>query len=83
MSRKGVDLASFTWHPTGLPHGPHPGTVEASIGKKETHELAVMLDTFRPLYLTETALQYVDGRYPMSWNPGFVPDPPRSADMMD
>ena len=83
MSRKGVDLASFTWHPTGLPHGPHPGTVEASIGKKETHELAVMVDTFRPLYLTETALQYVDGRYPMSWNPGFVPDPTRSADMMD
>ena len=83
MSRKGVDLASFTWHPTGLPHGPHPGTVEASIGKTETHELAVMVDTFRPLYHTETALQYVDGRYPMSWNPGFVPDPPRSADMMD
>ena len=83
MSRKGVDLASFTWHPTGLPHGPHPGTVEASIGKKETHELAVMVDTFRPLYLTEAALPYVDGRYPMSWNPGFVPDPPKSADMMD
>ena len=83
MSRKGVDLASFTWHPTGLPHGPHPGTVEASIGKKETHELAVMLDTFRPLYLTETALPYIDARYPMSWNPGFVPDPPRAADLMD
>ena len=83
MSRKGVDLASFTWHPTGLPHGPHPGTVEASIGKKETHELAVMVDTFRPLYLTEAALPYVDPRYPMSWNPGFVPDPPKSADMMD
>jgi homogentisate 1,2-dioxygenase len=56
MSRKGVDLASFTWHPSGIPHGPHPGTVEASIGKKETHELAVMVDTFRPLYLTEEAL---------------------------
>ena len=83
MSRKGVDLASFTWHPTGLPHGPHPGTVEASIGKKETHELAVMVDTFRPLYLTEAALSYVDARYPMSWNPGFVPDPPRAADLMD
>ena len=83
MSRRGVDLASFTWHPSGIPHGPHPGTVEASIGKKETHELAVMVDTFRPLYLTETALQYLDPRYPMSWNPDFVPDPPRSADMMD
>ena len=83
MSRRGVDLASFTWHPTGLPHGPHPGTVEASLGKKETHELAVMVDTFRPLYLTDTAVQYIDPRYPMSWNPDFVPDPPRSADMMD
>ncbi len=83
MSRRGVDLASFTWHPSGIPHGPHPGTVEASLGKKETHELAVMVDTFRPLYLTETALQYLDPRYPMSWNPDFVPDPPRSADMMD
>ena len=83
MSRKGVDLASFTWHPTGLPHGPHPGTVEASIGKKETHELAVMVDTFRPLYLTEAALPYVDARYSMSWNPGFVPDPPRAANLMD
>ena len=83
MSRKGVDLASFTWHPTGLPHGPHPGTVEASLGKKETHELAVMVDTFRPLYLTEAALQYLDPGYPMSWNPGYVPEPPRAADMMD
>ncbi|MBC8084421.1 MAG: homogentisate 1,2-dioxygenase, partial [Hymenobacter sp.] len=80
MSRKGVDLASFTWHPTGLPHGPHPGTVEASLGKKETHELAVMVDTFRPLYLTEAALQYVDPRYPLSWQPGFVPDVPQAAD---
>ncbi|WP_303309880.1 homogentisate 1,2-dioxygenase [Hymenobacter sp. BT730] len=83
MSRKGIDLASFTVHPSGLPHGPHPGTVEASIGKKETHELAVMVDTFRPLYLTETALQYVDEKYPMSWNPDFVHEAPRSADMMD
>ncbi|MCC2548885.1 homogentisate 1,2-dioxygenase [Hymenobacter sp. BT175] len=83
MSRKGVDLASFTWHPSGIPHGPHPGTVEASIGKKETHELAVMVDTFRPLYLTEAALQYVDEHYPMSWNPDYKHEPPRAADMMD
>jgi len=67
MSRKGVDLASFTVHPGGIPHGPHPGTVEASLGKKETHELAVMIDTFRPLYLTEAALPYIDENYPMSW----------------
>ena len=82
MSRKGVDLASFTVHPSGLPHGPHPGTVEASIGKKETHELAVMIDTFKPLYLTEEAMQYLDENYPMSWKTSHT-DPPRAADMMD
>ena len=53
MSRKGIERGSFTLHPGGLPHGPHPGTVEKSIGAKETHELAVMIDTFRPLHLTE------------------------------
>lgn len=67
MSRKGIDRGSFTLHPGGLPHGPHPGTVEKSIGAKETHELAVMIDTFKPLYLTEAALEYVDKNYPMSW----------------
>ena len=67
MSRKGVDRGSFTLHPGGLPHGPHPGTVEKSIGAKETEELAVMLDTFGPLYLTEDAIPFVDPDYPMSW----------------
>jgi homogentisate 1,2-dioxygenase len=67
MSRKGIDRGSFTLHPGGLPHGPHPGTAEKSIGAKETHELAVMIDTFRPLYLTEDALEFVDNKYPMSW----------------
>ena len=67
MSRKGIDRGSFTLHPGGLPHGPHPGTVEKSIGAKETEELAVMLDTFKPLFLTEEALPYVDENYPMSW----------------
>ena len=51
MSRRGVGIASFTLHPAGIPHGPHPGTAEASIGKEATEELAVMVDTFRPLYL--------------------------------
>ena len=82
MSRKGVDLASFTVHPSGIPHGPHPGTVEASIGKAATEELAVMIDTFKPLYLTEEAMQYLDHNYPMSWQENH-PDPPRAADMMD
>jgi homogentisate 1,2-dioxygenase len=67
MSRKGIERGSFTLHPGGLPHGPHPGTAEKSIGAKETHELAVMIDTFRPLYLTEDALEFVDSNYPMSW----------------
>lgn len=68
MSRRGIERASFTLHPGGLPHGPHPGTVEANLGKKETNELAVMVDTFRPLLLTQAALPYVDEQYPMSWN---------------
>lgn len=67
MSRKGIDRGSFTLHPGGLPHGPHPGTVEKSIGAKETEELAVMLDTFGPIYVTDEGLQYIDSNYPMSW----------------
>jgi homogentisate 1,2-dioxygenase len=68
MSRKGIDRGSFTIHPGGLPHGPHPGTVEASLGAKETKEYAVMIDTFKPLYVTEAALEFVDKNYPYSWN---------------
>jgi homogentisate 1,2-dioxygenase len=67
MSRKGIDRGSFTLHPGGLPHGPHPGTVEKSIGAKETEEIAVMLDTFGPIYVTKAGLKYVDKDYPMSW----------------
>ena len=67
MSRKGIDRGSFTLHPGGLPHGPHPGTVEASLGKKETKEYAVMIDTFRPLHITQSAQPYIDKSYPMSW----------------
>lgn len=67
MSRKGIDRGSFTLHPGGLPHGPHPGTVEKSIGAKETEELAVMLDTFGPIYVTEEAREFIDEKYPMSW----------------
>src|SRR5436190_1056671 len=67
MSRRGIERGSFTLHPGGLPHGPHPGTVEKSIGAKETKELAVMLDTFHPLYLTTDAVEFIDEKYPMSW----------------
>ncbi|MDC1022447.1 homogentisate 1,2-dioxygenase, partial [Schleiferiaceae bacterium] len=54
-------------HPSGIPHGPHPGTYEASIGKKETLELAVMVDTFAPLKITEQALNLDAGDYHKSW----------------
>jgi homogentisate 1,2-dioxygenase len=67
MSRKGIDRGSFTIHTGGLPHGPHPGTVEKSIGAKSTEELAVMLDTFKPLFVTTQGLDFVDTAYPMSW----------------
>ncbi len=67
MSRKGIDRASFTVHPNGIPHGPHPGTYEGSIGKKGTEELAVMVDTFRPLRLAKQALEMEDPDYVYSW----------------
>jgi homogentisate 1,2-dioxygenase len=68
MSRKSVTKGMFTLHPAGIPHGPHPGTVEKSIGAKETKELAVMIDTFHPLMLTEAALSIEDKNYFLSWN---------------
>jgi homogentisate 1,2-dioxygenase len=67
MSRKHVEKGMFTLHPKGIPHGPHPGTVEKSIGAKETLELAVMIDPFYPLYLTEAAIAMEDPRYYKSW----------------
>ena len=69
MSRRGVGISSFTLHPAGIPHGPHPGTAEASIGKEATEELAVMVDTFHPLRITRQAAALEDGRYPYSWLP--------------
>lgn len=67
MSRKHVDRGQLTLHPTGIPHGPHPGTVEKSIGQKETNEMAVMIDTFRPLKLTAAAMDIEDPDYYLSW----------------
>jgi homogentisate 1,2-dioxygenase len=69
MSRRGVAVSSLTLHPAGIPHGPHPGTVEASIGKEATEELAVMVDTFHPLRVTREAAELDDDRYPYSWLP--------------
>ena len=67
MSRKHVEKGMITLHPTGIPHGPHPGTVEKSIGQKETGELAVMVDTFKPLSITKKALAIEDKEYYKSW----------------
>ncbi len=67
MSRKSVTKGMITLHPAGIPHGPHPGTVEKSIGKKETMELAVMIDTFKPLWLTEEGLKIMSDDYYKSW----------------
>ncbi len=68
MSRKNVTRGMITLHPGGIPHGPHPGAVNKSIGAKETKELAVMVDTFHPLQLTKEALNIEDKNYVMSWS---------------
>lgn len=67
MSRNDIDQGYITLHPGGIPHGPHPGAYERSIGKKSTEELAVMIDTFKPLMVTEAALKIEDGKYYQSW----------------
>jgi len=69
MSRKGIKEGSITLHPMGIPHGPQPGKTEASIGKKETHEYAVMVDTFAPLNLTHSARDSRVTDYYRSWLP--------------
>ena len=66
-SRKGIEIGSLTAHPQGIPHGPHPGTIEASLAATHTQELAVMCDTFRPLFPTKAALGLDDPKYPASW----------------
>ncbi|TVQ60684.1 MAG: homogentisate 1,2-dioxygenase [Phycisphaerales bacterium] len=66
-ARRGIESGSISLHPQGIPHGPHPGTVEKSLGAKVTNELAVMCDTFRPLFPTKLALELDDPKYPESW----------------
>ncbi len=67
MSRKHVERGMISLHPKGIPHGPHPGMAEKSIGKKETLELAVMIDPFYPLQITQEALNTEDSEYYLSW----------------
>jgi homogentisate 1,2-dioxygenase len=66
-SRKGIEVGSITVHPSGLPHGPQPGLVEKSLGKRRTEELAVMWDTFRPMRLGPLAREIDDPSYAYSW----------------
>jgi len=73
-ARRGIEQGSITLHPQGIPHGPHPGTVEKSLGAKWTDELAVMCDTFRPMFPTKAALQIDDHDYPASWIDAPAPD---------
>lgn len=67
FSRRGIEPAALSWHPKGIPHGPAPGVPEASIGKTHTEELAVMIDTFRPLTMASSAVAFDDPAYPTSW----------------
>ena len=67
MSRNNIEQGHITLHPKGIPHGPAPGAMERSIGQKDTQELAVMVDTFRPLMITEEALKIDDGKYYKTW----------------
>jgi homogentisate 1,2-dioxygenase len=67
MSRNNIKVGDITLHPKGIPHGPAPGAMERSIGQKETQELAVMVDTFRPLKVSEAAMQIDNGKYYKSW----------------
>jgi len=67
MSRNHVEKGQITLHPAGIPHGPHPGAYERSIGQKETKELAVMIDTFKPLKITKNALSIESEDYSKSW----------------
>lgn len=66
-SRRGIEEGSVTLHPLGIPHGPQPGATEASLGAKETKELAVMVDTFHPLHITPQAVEIEDPDYALSW----------------
>jgi homogentisate 1,2-dioxygenase len=66
-SRRGIERSSISLHPRGIPHGPHPGAVEKSLGAERTEELAVMIDTFYPLKYTAAARAVDDESYPYSW----------------
>jgi len=80
-SRRRIEVGSITLHPSGIPHGPQPGAVEASLGATHTEEMAVMMDTFRPLQVTKAALEMEDPNYPFSWLS--APIQPEASDKTD
>ena len=67
MSRNNIEKGQITLHPGGIPHGPHPGAIERSVGKERTEELAVMIDPFKPISITEEALNLEVDDYYKSW----------------
>jgi len=67
MSRNDIEAGHISLHPAGIPHGPHPGAVERSIGQTKTEELAVMVDTFKPLKITKEGKAIADDSYHKSW----------------
>ena len=67
MSRNNIEQGQITLHPGGIPHGPHPGTIEKSIGKERTEELAVMIDPFNPVAITDEALKLEVNGYYKAW----------------
>ena len=68
MSRNDIEPGDITLHPGGIPHGPHPGAIERSIGQKDTQELAVMIDPFKPVQITEAAMEIAREEYYLSWD---------------
>ena len=69
MSRRGIDEGSITLHPSGIPHGPQPGVVEASLDKKDVSECAIMIDAYQPLFCSKAACEIMDPNYLRSWLP--------------
>ena len=67
MSRNDIERGQITLHPGGIPHGPHPGAAERSIGLEDTEELAVMIDPYKPFKITQEALDIQDPDYYLSW----------------
>lgn len=76
-ARRGIESGSISVHPQGIPHGPHPGTVEKSLGATFTNELAVMCDTFRPMFPTKLSVDMDDPEYPASWSDAPAPVAPK------